>query len=343
MDFSEEVNAALRHREAHDCSLITLPPMTWWNSQSKTPEQKAHIIDRAQTLQAGIRMSYDQKVIHTEKVVKAALDKGINFAVSYSGGRDSTALSHIMIYGLGLTHVPHVMSNTRMEYPESMQMVNSWFRRLRELGVDCHTVYPDVRPNTLWKEIGVPLWSKEVAYKYRKFAKSRTDNISKHVPANLHDQFRLAKSKGLKITDKCCEALKKKPMWKWDQLHDIAGHFTGVRCSESRARRLAWIQKGALYQAVTHHNLWICNPLAFWTLEDVERYLKDNELTVLRPDTASGGSGCVTCMFGNQMQQAAGIPNAMQDLKTRNPKMWEVALTEWGYKEVLDTLHIPYE
>jgi 3'-phosphoadenosine 5'-phosphosulfate sulfotransferase (PAPS reductase)/FAD synthetase len=89
--------------------------------------------------------------------------------------------------------------------------------------------------------------------------------------------------------------------------------------------------------------LWICNPLAFWTLEDVARYLKDNEITVLRPDTASGGSGCVTCLFGSHMQKAAGIPNAMQDLKTRNPKMWEAALTEWGYKEVLDTLNIPYE
>jgi hypothetical protein len=33
----------------------------------------------------------------------------------------------------------------------------------------------------------------------------------------------------------------------------------------------------------------------------------------------------------------------MQDLKTRNPKMWEAALTEWGYEEVLDTLNIPYE
>ncbi len=222
-------------------------------------------------------------------------------------------------------------------------MVNSWFRRLRELGVECHTVFPDVRPNTLWKDIGVPLWSKEIAYKYRKFAKSKSENISKHVPANLHDQFRLAKSKGLKITDKCCEALKKKPMWKWDRLHDIAGHFTGVRCSESRARRLAWLQKGALYQAVTHHNLWICNPLAFWTLADVERYLKDNELTVIRPDTASGGSGCVTCLFGNKMQEAAGIPNAMQELKISNPKMHACALDERGYREVLDTLGVPYE
>jgi 3'-phosphoadenosine 5'-phosphosulfate sulfotransferase (PAPS reductase)/FAD synthetase len=338
-----DFDMALKHREAHDCSLVTMPPMGFWNSSNKTPEQKAHIIDRAQTLQAGIRMGYDQKCEHAEKVIRMALEMDQKWAVSYSGGRDSTVLSHIMIYGMGLTHVPHVMSNTRMEYPESVKMVNQWFTRLRALGVDCHTVFPAARPNVLWKEIGVPLWSKEIAYKYRKFARSDSDKISPHVPANLHDKFRQAKAAGLKITEKCCDHLKKKPMHKWDKTMGVTAHFTGVRCSESRARRLAWIQKGALYQAITHHNMWIANPLAFWTEDDVVRYLKDNELVVLKPDTVNGGSGCVTCLFGSMAREQEGVPNAMQDLKTRNPKMWKEALDGWGYREVLDTLQVPYE
>ena len=338
-----EVEAALRHREASDCALITLPPMTWWNSQQKTPEQKAHIINRAQTLQAGINMPFEMKCRHTEKIIRRALEQPFQWAMSYSGGRDSTVLSHYMVYGMGITSVPHVMSNTRMEYPESVQQVNRWFKDLRELGVDCHTVFPDVRPNVLWKQIGVPLWSKEIAYKYRKFERSKSDKISPHVPANLHEQFRLAKRQGLKITEKCCEYLKKKPMHQWDKLHGITAHFTGVRCSESRARRLAWIQKGALYQAVTHHNMWIANPLAFWTEADVEFYLRENGISILKPDTFNGGSGCVTCLFGSSARAKEGTLNAMQELKISNPKMHACALDTWGYREVLDTLNIPYE
>lgn len=132
-------------------------------------------------------------------------------------------------------------------------------------------------------------------------------------------------------------------MKKFDKIHGIKGHLTGVRCSESRARRLAWIQKGALYQATMHNNLWIANPLAFWTEEDVGTYLKVNRIEVTQPNTLHGGSGCVTCLFGSRSRAMEGAPNAMQDLKTRNPKVWLAALDDWGYREVLDFMNIPYE
>ena len=338
-----EYEAALRHRDASDCSLITLPAMGWWNNKNKTPEQKAHIIDRAQTLQAGIRMPFEKKILHAEKIVRASLKHGeLSWAVSYSGGRDSTVLSHLMVYRMGQVDVPHVMSNTRMEYVSSVMMVNRWFARLRYLGVDCTTVFPGRRPNELWKDIGVPLWSKEIAYKYRKFARSKSDRISPHVPANLHEQFRKAKAMGLKITDKCCYYLKKKPMKDWDKERGITAHFTGVRCSESRARRLAWITKGALYHASTH-DMWFSNPLAFWTSEDVERYLTENDIVVPRTDSQQGGSGCCVCMFGCQMRAQEGTMNTLQELKIKNPRMWTAALESWGYREVLDPLGVAYE
>jgi 3'-phosphoadenosine 5'-phosphosulfate sulfotransferase (PAPS reductase)/FAD synthetase len=294
-------------------------------------------------LQAGINRPYEDKLKHARKVVKQALDKDVKWAVSFSAGRDSTALSHLLVEELGHTDIPHVMSNTRMEYPETLMMFKKWRTWLGDRGVECHQVFPDVRPKDLWPKIGVPLWSKQVAYKYRKFAASKSDKIPIHTPEDLHDDFRKAKACGLKITEKCCDYLKKKPMKKWDKEHGITGHFTGVRCSESRARRLAWIQQGALYQAVTHGNMWISNPLAFWTEADVARYLQENNIEVIKPNTLNGGSGCVTCMFGCRSRALEGEKNNMQDLKTRNPKMWQTALDDWGYREVLDQLGIPYE
>jgi 3'-phosphoadenosine 5'-phosphosulfate sulfotransferase (PAPS reductase)/FAD synthetase len=344
MPDSALIDTLLKHREAMDCDLVTLPRMAFWNNSVKTAEQKAHIIDRAQTLQAGINRPFEDKLLHARKVIKQSLEvAGVNWAVSYSAGRDSTALSHLMTEEIGIRHVPHIMSNTRMEYPETLQMFKVWKLWLAERGVECHQVFPEMRPKELWPLIGVPLWSKQIAYKYRKFAASKSDKIPAHTPEDLHDQFRQAKAAGLKITEKCCDYLKKKPMKKWDKENNVQGHFTGVRCSESRARRLAWITSGALYQAVHHGGLWISNPLAFWTDADVARYLDERKIHVLRPDTLSGGSGCVTCMFGCRSRAQEGTPNAMQDLKTRNPKMWQTALDDWGYREVLDQLGIPYE
>ena len=341
---NELIEVLLKVRDSMDCELVTLPRMAFWNNSSKTPEQKAHIIDRAQTLQAGINRPFKDKLMHARKVIKLSLANhpDLKWAVSYSAGRDSTALSHLMVEDMGIRHIPHVMSNTRMEYPETLQMFKKWKEWLAERGVECHQVFPDIRPKDLWPKIGVSLWSKLLAYKYRKFAASKSDKMPAHVPEDLHEQFRRAKEKGLKITEKCCDYLKKKPMKKWDEEVGVHGHFTGVRCAESRARRLAWITCGALYQASKLGGLWISNPLAFWTDDDVATYLKTRGIDVIRPDTLSGGSGCVTCMFGNRSRAQEGTLNTMQDLKTRNPKMHAAALDDWGYRAVLDELGIPY-
>ncbi len=341
LDLWPELEAVLKYREAHDCAAVMMPIMPFWNSQNKTEAEKAHIINRAQTLQAGIRMPYEEKLVHTEKVLKIALEQPVSWAVSYSGGSDSTMLSHLMVERLGLK-LTHVMSNTRMEYPETIKMANYWYGRLRAQGVDCHTVFPEHRPNVLWKKIGVPLWSKEIAYKYRKFLASDSDKIPSHVPENLWASFRRLKGLGIKVTDKCCDELKKKPMKKWDKLHKITGHFTGIRCAESRPRRLMWLQRGAVYNSVMH-KMWMAHPLVFWTKDEITRYLVEHDIPMLRPNTVRGGSGCVACLFGCHLAAREGEPNALQQLKVSNEKAWKAALDEWGYRDVLDLLEIPYE
>lgn len=342
-DVERFIRELSEYRDPTACSTISMPDMDFWNSSDKSELQKQHIKDRANTLQKGIGMLRVEKVDYAERVIARALRSGVKWAVSYSGGRDSTVLSHFIVERMGIKDIPHVMSNTRMEYPETIKQVKNWYARMRAQGVECHTCFPDKRPKQLWSEIGVPLWSKSLAYKYRKFAKSKSDKIPKHVPDSLHDSFRRAKELNLKITDKCCQVLKKDPMAKWDKEHGVGGHLMGVRCAESRSRRLAWIMKGSLYRAVTHGNMWVANPLAYWTQEDIEAWLSEHNLEVLRPDTPTGGSGCVTCMFSCHVRAKEGTKNTMQDLKTRNPKIYKAALDEWGYREVLDAMGVPYE
>ena len=354
MKLTEEQLAAMRHGEAHDCSLVMLPNPEFWNDKDKTPEQKEEIVLRAHTLNKGIKMPYLEKVAHTEKVIRMALGEdpqgnpleaghptdGIKWALSYSGGKDSTVLSHIMVFGMGLK-TPHVMSNTRMEYPETLKQVNKWYHLLRKHGVECHTAWPVVKPKELWGRFGVPLWSKTIGKKYEDFKRSEAGRISSVVPDHLHPAFRTLKTAGLSVTHRCCDELKKKPLARWDKSNKITGHFTGTRCSESRARRLMWIQRGSLFNSVAHRQ-WLCNPLSFWTDTDISRYLDENNIRPIPIPTVRGGSGCVTCMFGCHLV-SPGQPNTLQELKRLNPKMHAAALDEWGYREVLDLLNIPYE
>lgn len=348
---SSEQRVALKQRVADDCALIMLPNPKGWNDRHKTPEQKQEIVDRAQTLQAGIRMTYEQKVAHAQLVIRRALGidatgelldpdmAAINWAVSYSAGGDSTVLSHLMTVGMGLK-IQHVGSNTRMEYPETVKQWREWAVFLESHEVKFSMVFPTVKPRELWKKIGVPIWSKQIGKKFGDYSRSSTDTIPRSVPDNLREAFRRLKSAGLKVTHKCCDELKKKPLAKWDKENGITGHFTGMRCSESRARRLMWIQVGALYNSVSHRQ-WICNPLSFWTGEDIARYKEENRVSFHRPNTIRGGSGCVACMFGCHLT-GPGEPNALQQLAVSNPKMHVEALDEWGYREVLDLLEIPY-
>lgn len=335
---SPEQQFSLSIRDAMDCSLIMLPNPRGWNDKTKTPEQKQEIVDRAQTLQTGIHLSYENKLVHAKKVIRKALDSPVTWQLSFSGGKDSKVLSHLMYFDMGIKP-PHVNSNTRMEYPETVAEIQKWYALLRFYEIDCHVVFPDKRPKDLWKEIGVPLWSKMIAYKYRKFFRSASDKISKDVPENLKPVFHKLKAAGFKVTDQCCDELKKKPMKKFAKKMGFTGSFTGVRCAESRMRRLNWIRFGSLYNSSYHGDQWICNPLSFWTKDDIWRYLREHDIAPAPTGSARGGSGCVTCMFGCHMHDK----NSMQELAVTNPKMHKAALDDWGYRDVLDFLEIPYE
>lgn len=355
MNLSSEQRVALKQRLADECALIMLPNPEGWNDRIKTAEQKAEIKDRAQTLQAGIRLPYERKLILTERIIREALGldsqnrplerdfptKGVNWAVSYSAGGDSTILSHFMVARMSLK-TRHVGSNTRMEYPETVKQWREWAAFLESHGVEFSMVFPAVRPRELWKKIGVPLFSKQLAYKYRKFAASPDSLMSSAIPDEFKELFAKIRGAGMKITDQCCDELKKKPLKKWAKENGITGYFTGVRAGESMLRRMTWIRFGSLYESTYHGRMWIANPLAFWTQEDRERYLRENDIVCHQPQTIRGGSGCVTCMFGCHMAAQAGEENALQQLAKMNPRLHAEALDEWGYREVLDLLEIPY-
>jgi len=74
----------------------------------------------------------------------------------------------------------------------------------------------------------------------------------------------------------CCYRLKLEPLYDFSKkLKPMVAHVLGLRKSESRRRAnfefAYWDQK---------HEVWKLNPIIGWSSQDVERYIKENNLTI---------------------------------------------------------------
>ena len=79
--------------------------------------------ERRQTLKSLREMNLESKIIQTKALIKQTVSEfGLDKVyISYSGGRDSTVLSHIAksIY----PDILHIFANTTNEYPETLQHI----------------------------------------------------------------------------------------------------------------------------------------------------------------------------------------------------------------------------
>ncbi len=320
-----------------DCAMIQLEMPQGWQkrAEAKSHAEYAELEQRGRVLSAGMAMSLDRKIDYSLRVIERALQVNPSWAVSFSAGRDSTVLSHLIVQVFG-AKIPHVMSNTRMERPEVLKQAAVWRDWLASRGAALHMVYPTMRPGEVWHQVGLPIWSKMIASKVRQYQSTKNEAHLRQIPQSLHAQVHTLTEAGVAVTDQCCDRLKKDPLHAFDRERGIGGHFVGIRAEEARNRRMSFIQQGALYESVRHRQ-WIGNPLIHWMRADIDTYLERNGIAP--PFTAR--SGCVTCMFGDHLKEEDDL-NALQQLHRQNPKLWAQALHEWGYRDALDRIGMSY-
>ncbi len=324
-----------------DCEFIELDRPKNWQSKVKTTSEKEEMSRRGSAREAGMRCDYPNKVDFTIRCINRALKRvpAEKWCLSWSAGNDSTALSCVFRKYFAHLKIHHVMSNTRLEYPETIRNMHTYKALLQSEGIPVTIAYPDKRPMQVWEEDGIPLFSKELASKYRQWIATGNDNHLKYVPDWLHEPFRKLRDAGIMLTDKCCDELKKKPIRKIHKLHGFFGAFTGVRAAESQSRKLAYLQRGALYNS-TRNRQWICNPIVHWSEDDVQRCLREAGVTLERPGNGSGRSGCVNCGFGCHIEQKRGRKNSLEILAENNPQMWNRTMYDWKFKEACDVAGI---
>ena len=286
--------------------------------------------------------------------IKSAIDGQVY--VSFSGGKDSTVLKHIVdsMYD----DVPSLFVNTGLEYPEIQKFAMSQKNVI--------TVRPKMRFDEVIKKYGYPVLSKELSLYIRQCQNPTEKNLTtrrlrlegiksdgtKVKKGEISDKWKYLVNSNFNISEKCCDVMKKAPAKLYSKQTGRKA-IIGTMASESRLRYQKWLEHGC--NAFEKNNP-TSQPLSFWTEQDILHYIKkydvpycsvygdividfnddapDEQINVLdllgdyEPEdrlktTGCDRTGCIFCMFGCHLEKE---PNRFQRLKETHPRQYEYCI-----------------
>lgn len=255
--------------------------------------------------------------------------------ISFSGGKDSTVLRHLVnsVY----PNTPSVFVNTGLEFPENVRLVKET--------EDVITIKPTRSFKQVIQRFGFPVISKETARKLydlqnptKKNKRTRdvrmglTNSKVGHCPR----KWLFLKDAPFKISDRCCDALKKQPIKRYENKSGQKA-FIGNIADEGRYRLMSYLRTGCnAFDLARPYS----TPIAFWTEGDIWGYLKKFNIPI-SSIYAKGYSrtGCMFCMFGVHLESS---PNRFQRMKQTHPKIWEYCMDKLGCRQVLEYIGVEY-
>lgn len=292
--------------------------------------------------------------------------------VSFSGGKDSTVLLHLVreLY----PDVEAVFVNTGLEYPEIQRFVKT-FDNVKIL-------YPEMSFKEVIQTYGYPLLSKAIARKIEasrrglKWAEKYLEGTATTING-LPSVFNAKKYKPLvdvdfNISPKCCDVMKKKPIHKYEKESGKVP-IIATMASESKTRLSGWLRTGC--NAFNAKNA-MSKPMSFWTEQDVLEYIRKNDIKIASVygivaadkdgqqafddcgcklcTTGCDRTGCIFCGFGAHLEKGEG---RFERLRRSRPKQYDFCLNGGSYdssgiwkpdknglgmKHVIDTLNSLY-
>lgn len=275
--------------------------------------------------------------------------------VSFSGGKDSTVLKHIVdsMYD----GVPALFVNTGLEYPEIQKFAMSQS--------NVTTVRPEMRFDQVLKEYGFPVVGKKQARYIRDLQNASSKNQAtvnlrltgynksgEYCPTmKLADKWVSLKDAPFRVSEQCCDVMKKKP---FKQYVKETGRrpITATMADESESRKRQWMRTGC---NAFDSSEPISKPMSFWTEQDVLHYIKEyhvpycsvygdiqvkqekefkdqmnliDYLESYEPEdiletTGCNRTGCIFCMFGCHLEKE---PNRFQRLKETHPRQYDFCI-----------------
>ena len=294
-------------------------------------EHSIFLRDRRLTLQSLRDMSLESKIIQSKFLIRQAVAEfGLEKVyISYSGGKDSTVLSHIA--KSMFPNILHIFANTTNEYPETLEHIK-WEKE--ENGTNIITVIPKDAHGEVWtfkkvvERYGYPMFSKRVSNAIRTYQHALSVTTKQHSLDYIERNFKKYSSyKDLPISDKCCDKLKKEPLRRKAKELGMKCAILGILASESYQREKDWLEYGCnvFYKRGDNQS----RPLSFWTDDNILEYIKKYNVKI--PSLYEKGytrNGCMYCGFGVHMESEGC--NRYQRLKETHTKQYHYFIENFG-------------
>lgn len=264
-----------------------------------------------------------------------------NFILSFSGGKDSTVLSALVDLALPDNKITRVHINTGVEFDLVEEFVNEMCEK--------DSRYVIIKPKYNIKETleryGYPFKSKrhsQAVYYYQndpdkkliswqKYYKREYSSSALVCPYNLQYQFE--GWDGLKISDKCCDILKKQPIQFYQKRYKKPYAMIGLRREEG-GRRMS-----AQCLVFAHNRLKAFQPLVAVTNDWVEWFISEYNVQLCKlyyPPYSFERTGCKGCPFNPQLQYELDVlSECLPNEKKQCEAIWKPVYDEYrriGYR-----------
>lgn len=312
-------------------------------SEDKQPKHTKEELKQMQLLPLAAKVSMTQARVR--EWVREYGESGVY--ISFSGGKDSTVLLHIVRELYPDTEA--VFVDTGLEYPEIRKFVKTF---------DNVTILrPEMRFDEVIKKYGYPMLSKTIAHnvkvaKYNPRGKVKENIFSEHKrgPYAMNKWIDLLET-DFNICEKCCDITKKKPARAYEK-RTGKKPILATMAAESKMREDHWLKNGC--NAYDYKNPESC-PLSFWTTQDILQYIKINNIPIASVygnvefeetddqtrialecscdklcTTGCNRTGCIFCGFGAHLEKGE---TRFERLKRTHPKQYAYCMGGGEYDE----------
>lgn len=237
-----------------------------------------------------------------------------NFYIAFSGGKDSTILSALIDMAIPGNNIPRVFSDTGIE----LEMIRNFVDELASEDKRIEIIRPSVPIRQMLEKEGYPFKSKlhsGMVDKYQRKGKitgvkqylgERPDKApwssQNSCPAKLRYQF--SDDFKLRVSQKCCDKLKKEPVKKWEKENKRIYPILGIMRTEGGQRQ------NATCMAFKGDTLKRFNPMALATKEWEEWLIKEYGIKICdiyKEPYNFVRTGCKGCPFAKDLQKELEI------------------------------------
>lgn len=231
-----------------------------------------------------------------------------NFYISFSGGKDSTVVHHLVDMALPDNKIPRVFSNTGIEYNYIVKFVNEIKDDRFEI------IYPAKNIKKTLEEVGYPFKSKEHSCKLGLYQRgSRSYSVMKYInkeakstkfacPDILDYQFK--EGVPFKVSEFCCHELKKKPFKKYQKESGRHITITGMMRGEGGER----VHINCI--VTRNNNIVKFHPLAKVSTEWEDWFINEYKIKICElyyPPFNFKRTGCKGCPFSLDLAEQLAV------------------------------------